>query len=230
MKIITGFASIIMFYASGISAGMIYTDRITYESQLGTIFTDDFSKTVYTNVINTDAAMSAVRGETRYQSTGFSNLNVVFADGVYCAGCNGSFLLDFTSTSVDNGDGVYGVGLDIPSFIDVLNTTAFVTFGDGRLQNYSLPDANSITGDQFWGLTDAQLISSIHFGLPFGGTNTDRNVQRMAMDNLTIGSKAENVIVQVPEPGSIALLAIAFIGLSCLRRPMFRRADSPASL
>src|SRR5262249_46797835 len=66
----------------------------------------------------TNAQMNKVFGETRYTTTGFKNANIVaqnwlaFGGPGYCAGCNGSFTLDFSHTSVGTSKGVYGVGFD----------------------------------------------------------------------------------------------------------------------
>ena len=168
---------------------VIYSDRAVFESQLVTSVIDDYNKNLYVNRFYSNAEMSAVLGETIYQSTSFSNQ--VRGPGYYCTGCNGSFLLDFMSTSVSDASGVFGVGLDIVSGENVFGTIAFVTFGDGSTMNYSIPDANPGTGDLFWGITDSLSISSIHFGLVDGGTNRDNSVQRMALDNLTIGSAVQ---------------------------------------
>jgi hypothetical protein len=64
----------------------------------------------------TDRYENALLGETRYRSTGFADTNMVFSalGNTYdCAGCNGSFELSFTSTSVGGSGGVFGVGLGI---------------------------------------------------------------------------------------------------------------------
>src|SRR5207248_5386743 len=52
------------------------------------------------------SAMSAVVGETEYTSTFYNDTNLVFhfpgsTDAIYCSGCNGSYQLSFTTTSVD---------------------------------------------------------------------------------------------------------------------------------
>ncbi|NER47046.1 MAG: PEP-CTERM sorting domain-containing protein [Symploca sp. SIO1A3] len=201
-------------FAGSAEAFSIFSDRSIFESQLDNLIVDDYSNPGYSagdefNIsvfdIHSDANMSSILGETQYTTTGGTDNNFIPGqpgDPYYCAGCNGSFLLDFTSTSVGNSSGVSGVGFDIEGTAeDVFGTFAFVTFGDGSSDNFFLPERV----DEFWGITSDLLISSIHFGLENGGTNTDNNVQRMALDNLTIGSR--ETATSVPEPAStLALL------------------------
>ena len=73
------------------------------------------------------------------------------------------------------------MGLDVRDEENPFGTTAFVTYGDGTTHNFAMPEE-----DAFWGLTSDALITTIHFGLPDGGTSTDG--QRFNMDNLTIGA------------------------------------------
>jgi len=199
-------------FSGAASAALLYNDRLTFESALSSSITDTYQDPAY-SFINTDAEMSAVLGETQYTSTGFSDLNLVTGgaggDMSYCSGCNGSFLLDFTSTSVGDSSGVFGVGFDVTSAQNVFGTYAYITFGNGTTENFLLPDANADTGDYFWGVTDELMISSIHFGLIDGGTNTNNSIQRMALDDLTIGGSAS-----VPEPSTMFLFAIGLLGMA----------------
>ncbi len=184
-----------------------YSSRPPFEALLGSSITDDYSSAGYL-WIQSNAAMSAVFGETVYQSTGFNNLDIVVG-GTYCAGCNGSFLLSFAGTSVATaGVGVFGVGFDLYNSTE-LPYTAFVTFGDGSSTNIALPATWNFT---FFGLTSNDLISTIAFGLPNGATTQQGS---FAIDNLTIGSTST-----VPEPASMTLLAT---GLVCLVGAGMRR-------
>ena len=201
----------------------LFSDRMGFHNELGTFIVDDYSNPGYlagdridtpTSDLHSDASMSAVIGETQYTTTGISNHNKITnqttGEFVYCAGCNNSYLLDFTSTSVGDSSGVFGVGLDIFDGQNVFGTYAFVTFGNGSTENFLLPDVNA-----FWGITSDLSIASIHFGLEDGGTNTSNSVQRMAMDNLTIGSKATST----PEPSALlGLGTLALAGGTLLRR------------
>lgn len=194
--------------ASSASAAItFFNSRPAFEATLGTFITDGYSASGYDLNgpglidIHSDAYMSSVLGETDYTTTGFGNLNIIFgqnSNAQYCAGCNGSFRLSFTTTSVGNASGVYGAGVDI--MFNSGSYVAFITFGDNSTMNISLP-----TGG-FWGVTADQMITSIHFGLANGGARTDGS---FGIDNLTIGGA-------VPAPGALALLGAA--GLMARRR------------
>lgn len=181
----------------------LYSSRATFLGQLAASVTDDYSNAGY-SFINNDAAMSAVLGETQYQSTGFFDLNLVFGQ-TYCAGCNGSFLLDFTSTSVGGTNGVFGVGIDVTANSASLPYHAFITYGDNSTEDLLVSGAGT-----FWGLTSSLDIKSIHFGLAGGGTTTNGAFQ---IDNLTIGSDGT-----VPEPLTLGLVGLGLAGIGATRR------------
>jgi hypothetical protein len=193
-------------------ASVIYSDSTSFNAVLGTTVVDDYENNSYTFVQN-NAAMTNVLGETSYNSTGFGNHNIVAIVGstnhLYCAGCNGSFLLDFTSTSVSGANGVFGVGFD---FFNAGNPSYFamVTYGDNSTEDIALPNAFS-SGLQFWGITSALEISSIHFGLINGGTTQNGS---FGIDNLTIGNPGTNV----PEPTSVLLFGLGLLGLCAARK------------
>lgn len=201
--------------ASPASAFTVFSDRTAFQVQLGASITDDYTNPGYdidpVTGVNflTDVEMSAVLGETIYQATGFPNNNIVGAligsRTGYCAGCNGSFLLSFTSTSVGSGAGVFGVGLDLIANAGNFNTpkdiySAFVTFGDGSTANFSLPFVDTegdLSSFPFFGLTSERLVTSIAFGLPDGGVTTEGS---FAINNLTIGAEV---------PGPLPLFGVA---------------------
>ncbi len=176
-----------------------YNDRATFEAALGTIILDDYSAAGYlagdvvddvTFDAHSNAHMSAVLGETDYFNTGFGDWNLILSSGQarYCAGCNGSYELSFTTTSVGTASGVYGAGLDI---LTNTNYHAFVTFGDNSTLDVVLPTSG------FWGITSKLDVTSIHIGLAGGGSTTGGY---MEMDNLTIGN--------VPAPGVLVMLGL----------------------
>lgn len=204
------------------AATTTFSDGASFHAALGTTVVDDYENSNYQNgdilaigviSIHSDAHMSAVLGETDYQTTGFSDRNIIQDKGPnhdYCAGCNGSFVLRFTSTSVGTSDGVYGVGFNFLNTSDPLYV-AFVTFGDGSTLNFQLGQAMSLNGS-FFGLTSDLLITSIALGLTDGGTTTSGYFE---MDNLTIGSKA---VAPVPLPASGLLFLGGLAGLAATRR------------
>ena len=188
------------------NATVIHNSRAIFEGTLGASVTDDYEDSGYV-FIQSNADMTAVLGETSYTSTGHNDLNIVFSSAGsqrYCAGCNGSYLLDFTSTSVGSASGVFGAGFDVFANVptrDGDSYYAYVTFGDASTTNYLLSNAGS-----FWGITSSRLISSIHVGLINGGTTVNGSFSH---DNLTIGAAA----VDAPEPVTLALLGLGLLGI-----------------
>jgi len=161
-----------------------YTDRTTFEAAVGTTVTDGYNTPPYPgDGTYPDATFSAYKGETDYQTTGWGDTNVLYY-GTYCAGCNGSFLLSFQTTSVtQGGTGVYGVGLDILQNDSAVPYFAFITYGDGTTDDIALPVVPP-GGSSFFGVTARELIVSIHFGLSGGGSTQGGSFM---IDNLTIG-------------------------------------------
>lgn len=185
----------------------VFVDRGTFEASLGTMVVDDYENGAYV-FVQSDADMSSVLGETQYTSTGHVNNNIVWdsaGNHLYCAGCNGSFLLDFSSTSVSTGSGVFGVGFEY--FNNGDQYTAFVTYGDGSQANIGIPGGTGASDMVFIGLTSDLLISSIHLGLLDGGTSVGGS---FALDNLTIGSRGD---APVPAPAALGFLGLGLAGL-----------------
>src|SRR5688572_4866464 len=134
------------------SAPVLYPTRALFEAALGSSVTDPYSAAGYFagDVFDlpfgdrhSDAHMSAVLGETDYTTTGFADNNLIVfqtsGSAAYCAGCNGSFRLTFTSTSVGTSVGVFGVGFDFGNSSALTPYHAFFSFGDGSTQDYLLP-------------------------------------------------------------------------------------------
>ncbi|MBH9578792.1 PEP-CTERM sorting domain-containing protein [Inhella proteolytica] len=192
--------------APAFAAPVQYNNRALFQSQLAASVTDDYQNPGYGGsfAILSNAAMGAVLNETKYTTTGFSDWNIV-TGGMYCAGCNGSFLLDFTSTSVGDASGVFGVGLDVVASDN--SYFARITFGDDSVEELLVSGAGS-----FWGLTSSMDIKSIHFGLAGGVATTGGYFQ---IDNLTVGSDAGQ---HVPEPMSLALAGLGLLGVGLAKR------------
>lgn len=196
---------------------MTFTSSNDLIAQLGTHITDDYSNVGYAidGIGNTaqltDAQMTAVLNETTYKATGFPDFNLVSSAGTssatYCTGCNASFELAFTFTSVGSSNGVFGVGFDV--VFASPDEYAFVTFGDG-----STPANFLLTPQSYFGITSTRGIKNIDVGLINGGTTTSNFAE---IDNLTIGA------APVPEPAGWLLLATVTGLVALLRRNRARR-------
>jgi len=173
-----------------------YTDRGAFQAGLGSFLTDDYSPASgYPSEFNIydNAVMSAFFGQTDYFTTGFLNWNIISSE-IYCAGCNGSFRLIFTSTSFTQGGvGIFGAGVDIVSNDSSLPYHAFITYGDATTESRALP-----AGSSFFGVTAPELIESIHFGLSDGSPTTSGS---FAIDNLTIGNQGGSADLSITKSG-----------------------------
>jgi hypothetical protein len=212
-----------------------YSDRAAFLAAVGRSITDDYSGYgVATGAAPgqfSDAAMSAVLGETAYKSTP-SNQNLVgdvyrFGDKTnYCPGCNGNFQLSFGNTSLSVGDGVFGVGVNIvlhtsrrSAIGDVipgdpsLDGTVLVEFTNGEVLAVTVPADVGFFGPEihFLGVTDQRGIESLTFGIePLS------RLHFWAIDDLTIAA--------VPEPASILLLGTGLGVITWLVRRRATRA------
>lgn len=187
-------------------AATVYQTRKVFDDAVGLEIIDTYESNLgyRTPLIPiSDEMMTSIFGQTRYKSTGYSDHNFVyktslFGDSAYCAGCNGSFLLDFTRTSLGTSAGVFGVAFDIVSHLSANPYFALATFGDGSTESFSLAEYGR-NGGGFFGLTSPLAIRSIHFGLADGGARRDG---LFAIDNLTIASAnmPPRLASAVPEP------------------------------
>lgn len=207
---------------AAVNAGVIL-DRPTFVGGISDAITDDYSDPGYV-FFQADAVMSAVVGETDYRATGFENVNLVPTVGdnnYYCSGCNASFELSFTSTSIGNANGVFAVGFDYfnrgnPGYI------ASVVFGDGSTSDFAL-DLVGTTADisGFFGITAVEGIRSIHLGLANGEST---RLGSFGIDNLTIGcdpaqaNRCFGDSQEIPLPTTPALLGVGLVMLSLVRR------------
>lgn len=182
--------------SAGADAATVYANQDVFLSIVGTSVTDGYQDAAYEQPDNvkgtfTDARMSEILGETRYVTTGLANRSIVelqSGEGVYCAGCNGSFRLDFTATSVGDQNGVYAVGFHVVANQPTFPYVAFVTYGDNTTGNFNLPVRSFQTPlppTLFWGISSSKKIRSIHFGGSSGTTITSGG---FAIDDLTIGA------------------------------------------
>ena len=201
------YTPVTVFAGDGFS---LFSDRTVFESQLGTRILDDYSNAGYLVNENpqfpivhvlSDAAMSAVLGETVYTATRYPNTNIVLSqtgqESRYCSACNGTFRLGFATTSVSEAGGVFGASFDVFRLVNNSVWTehphAFVTFADGSTTSVGL-------GGGFFGVTTNQRIQSIHVGRADGSASDRLYIE---IDNLTIGnSPVIGVSIDI-KPGGI---------------------------
>ena len=201
----------------------VFDSRAAFASAAGALLTDDYEDPGYAE-FQTDAAMNAVKGLTKYTTTSFMNFDEVIATfttpqgHIYAGGfTSGSFQLDFTAPSL-GGSGVHAVGFDYNNNIatpPAMPYVAFVRFADGSSQNVTLQASpfTALVGPlpDFIGLTASVEITGIHIGLADGGATADN---LFAIDNLSVAAP-------VPEPGTFAL---AGLGLAALARRRSRQS------
>ena len=211
---LSALTALLLISASAQATVITYGNRAAFEANPGTIISDDYENAGYGS-LQSDAQMSAVVGETQYTATGHSNVNIVFSTGsniLYCAGCNGSFRLDFSSTSVSGAGGVFGVGFDYFNSQFPLYH-AFVTFVDNTTVDFALNQV-SFPNLNFFGITADELIKTIHLGLANGGATQEGS---FGQDNLTL---IGNIRQTVPEPTTLALMGLGLAGVGAMRRKL----------
>jgi hypothetical protein len=223
-------------YSSQTQAGpMYYPDRASFLGAVGPSITDGY--TAYTPGQYTNAEMTAVLGETSYETLTFQDFNIVGdvfirGDGTnYCAGCNGNFRLSFDSTSFSTNGGVFGVGLDI-----VLHTSRRVSIGDDDPSNPTFEGSVVVqfadgSTEQIWipadigyyepsiyflGITDERGIASITIG-----TEPVESRHFWVIDNLTIASSPTASVNIDINPNTISLRSRGIIQVAILSTSSF---------
>ncbi|MFZ0913430.1 MAG: PEP-CTERM sorting domain-containing protein [Candidatus Korobacteraceae bacterium] len=192
-------------------ASTVYDNEADFFAAIGTKITDNYTNPGYV-LVQTDAQMTSVLGETRYESTTFPNNDIVFQNGQqynYCAGCNGGFNLYFTSTSLGTSKGVYGVGFLVTINDGSLLAYDLITFGDGSTDLLPMPTQG------YFGITSDKLIAEMQMVDLNGQIPPGDGSWNLAITDLTIGASP------IPEPGSILLLGSGFMGMvAALRKKL----------
>jgi hypothetical protein len=201
---------------------IIYNDPGEFFAATGTKITDNYTNTLYMDE-QTDAYMSGVLGETKYHTTTWPNNDIVFAPSpvygrtqygrAYCGGCNGGFVLDFTSTSIGSSAGVYGVGFWVFQNDQKVPAYDLISYADGTTDLFPMPRGLPAG---YWGITSDKLISEMQIVDPNGHVPPHSEFA-FAIQALTIAA------APVPEPGSCVLL---LTGLISLARYSWRKAAS----
>lgn len=217
MRYVIGLGMLLATAVPGHAAETTFSNRASFLSSLGGSFTDTYEPSLgYASpaAAYTDAQISAVVGQTKYHSITYPDYNGVGdllfprpSGQVYCAGCNGAFSLDFTSTSFGKG-GVFGVGLDMVLNINTASFAPFsatVEFSDASSIVIPLTEVVDRLSPIFFGITSDKLIKSITLAGPNPLPEAQQNGV-FVMDNLTIGSPSA-----VPEPASWAMLITGFL-------------------
>ncbi|WP_426110671.1 PEP-CTERM sorting domain-containing protein [Massilia sp. PWRC2] len=177
-----------------------YADQSSFLSAVSNAKTDNWGGA--SQNLNNAQIKAISAGSIGYTSTGFSNHNLVGSYGL-CWGCNGSGVMNLTSTNVGSADGVYGFSTTL-SFDNGYN--AYITFGDNSILSLTNLSANS-----FIGFTSSSLIKSVEFAHAIGQHSTDGSV---GFRQVTVAAEG----AAVPEPTSVFLLGIGMIGVVAARR------------
>lgn len=225
-----GIAAAFFVSTSAFAAAVTYSSQASFLAAVGSTITDDYSNPGYLRsngpqpAFMTDAYMSGVLNETKYKTTLLIDKNEVVgpASGgnpFYCSGCNATFDLNFQTTSLSAGGGVFGVSFNYRNGGLAGGTGTFdflVNFADGSSTDYII--AMTALGGQtpdFFGITATQQIKDIYFGNN-GRAGLGPIFQ---LDNLTI---ANAKAVAAPEPLTLGMFGAGLAGVAAVRRRRVR--------
>lgn len=202
-KTLLALGLVLAFSSTAQAAVVTYADHASFLAAVSNAKTDNFAGNF--QILSNAAMKASSNGSIGYASTGFNNLNILTGAGALCWGCNGSGVMDLTSTNVGTSNGVYGFSMDVQG-----NTgyNAYLTFGDNS--TYALLNPKG-----YFGFTSNSLIKHVQIAQVFGQTSTSGSIW---FDQVTVAAAND-----VPEPGSLAILALGLLGLAGARRRAARK-------
>lgn len=199
---------------AGTVSGAPVTARGNFLSTLAGVSTEKFESFNIGTGTPLGLGFAGSNGTINATLTGAGNINNTTINGRFNTSAGGSKYYEVSGNftiNFDQGISAFGFyGTDIGDF------SGRVTLGlaGGGTTNLIVP--NTINGANgsllFFGFIDPTVS---YTSITFGNTNSGTDV--FGFDDMIIGDRAQ-VIVDVPEPGSAALLAIALLGLGVATR------------
>ena len=196
--------SLALVFANTAHAAVVtYSDHASFLAAVSNPKVDDFD--MPSQIISNAAMKAYSNGNIGYASTGWNDWNILTGNGGLCWGCNGSGVMDLTDTNVGSSNGVYGFSMALKQNYGY---NAYFTFGDNSTYTLLSP-----TG--YFGMTSNSLIKHVEFAPALGQTSKSGSIW---FEQVSVAAAND-----VPEPGSLAILALGLLGLASARRKAARK-------